>query len=451
MNVSSVKNLNGEAFSAVQDATLTDVVQTNSATWNEISAYELASGNYLTAVPTGYATTAQLESTSSFLSGAIDYVSANAGSTLTGDAQGAVDNVYSNSSRYVLNNANGVYIGNDNTANTNGFAQGGSNKAEGYSIAQGLYNKANGYSVAQGQFCTASNESIAQGAGNSADNYSQAFGGHTKANNSGMAIGTYNNITTAAFVIGNGNSNARNDCFIIDHNGNVSACGKISANGVELGAGGGGNPEVESYVQTNSANIDDTVTSYQTNSGTFLTAHQAISAEEWNDCYDNVNTNSGAWGGSALPISAGPGVKLQLVNNTLVVSNDETVLYNDLTGRPTATGTSIVLNSSPLNFEYVEVYLNGTNSTGMVGLANSYQKIDTRVLASSTLLTFNGILSGNSSWWDTGCAYKDVSSTTWTKIMGYTKQIDSSAAGMMNNVNHLNIYKVVGVNRIVGE
>lgn len=35
MNVSSVKNLNGEVLSAVQDATLTDFVQTNSAQWGQ--------------------------------------------------------------------------------------------------------------------------------------------------------------------------------------------------------------------------------------------------------------------------------------------------------------------------------------------------------------------------------------------------------------------------------
>lgn len=35
MNVSSVKNLNGEIFSAVQDTALTDVVQTNSAQWGQ--------------------------------------------------------------------------------------------------------------------------------------------------------------------------------------------------------------------------------------------------------------------------------------------------------------------------------------------------------------------------------------------------------------------------------
>ena len=33
----------------------------------------------------------------------------------------------------------------------------------------------------------------------------------------------------------------------------------------------GGNPEVESYVQTNSASIDDTVSTYQTNSGSYIT------------------------------------------------------------------------------------------------------------------------------------------------------------------------------------
>lgn len=59
MNVSSVKNLNGETFSAVQDAYLTDVVSNNSANWNEISAYQANSGNYqLTADMTDYLTTA---------------------------------------------------------------------------------------------------------------------------------------------------------------------------------------------------------------------------------------------------------------------------------------------------------------------------------------------------------------------------------------------------------
>jgi hypothetical protein len=59
MNVSSVKNLNGETFSAVQDYSLTDFIQTNSGSW------------------TG-----------------------GGGTSLTGDAQGAVDEVYSNSAHW---------------------------------------------------------------------------------------------------------------------------------------------------------------------------------------------------------------------------------------------------------------------------------------------------------------------------------------------------------------
>lgn len=84
MNVSSVKNLNGETFSAVKDVTLTNVVQTNSGKWNEISAYELASANYLTAHQSlaGYATTSEVNTVSSLLSAGLDYVSANAGGNI---------------------------------------------------------------------------------------------------------------------------------------------------------------------------------------------------------------------------------------------------------------------------------------------------------------------------------------------------------------------------------
>ena len=109
--------------------------------------------------------------------------------------------------------------------------------------------------------------------------------------------------------------------------------------------------EAIQYVENNSATINDVNTSYQTNSGTFLTAHQAISAEEWNDCYDNVNTNSGVWGGEALPISAGPGIKVNLVDNTLVFSNDETVLWSGADTTSTQT-----LSENITAFEEIKVY-----------------------------------------------------------------------------------------------
>lgn len=80
-----------------------------------------------------------------------------------------------------------------------------------------------------------------------------------------------------------------------------------------------------------------------------------------------VQTNSGAWGGSALPISAGPGIKVNLVDNTLVFSNDETVLYSAAPKNygEASSGESITLNESISSFERLRFYINvmrGPNS-----------------------------------------------------------------------------------------
>jgi hypothetical protein len=91
------------------------------------------------------------------------------------------------------------------------------------------------------------------------------------------------------------------------------------------------------------------------------------SAVQWNSNYDTVNTNSGVWGGSALNISAGEGVKVTLVNNNLVFSTDETVLYS---GTFTInTFPAVTVNEPIWNFERIKVTL-GTDkvSTGFRGV-----------------------------------------------------------------------------------
>ena len=84
----------------------------------------------------------------------------------------------------------------------------------------------------------------------------------------------------------------------LEYDANTSAITAIAGSAIGGQGGGGELPEAVSaatdYVTANSANIDATVA--------------------------NVSANSGAWGGSALPISAGPGIKLDLVNDTLVAS-----------------------------------------------------------------------------------------------------------------------------------
>ena len=88
----------------------------------------------------------------------------------------------------------------------------------------------------------------------------------------------------------------------LEYDAETSAITAIA--GSAIGGGGGELPaEVSAatdYVTANSANIDATVS--------------------------NVSANSGAWGGSALPISAGPGIKFELVDNTLVASTQGPIL-----------------------------------------------------------------------------------------------------------------------------
>lgn len=165
---------------------------------------------------------------------------------------------------YVPFSAEELPIGDSNTATNTGFAQGNSNSADNASLAQGYYNSASTYSLAQGgrnyayqdsfaqgidnsatQYSLAQGKSnsaynygIAIGSANSAFNYSQAFGRATIATASGMAIGTYNKTEDAAFVIGDGESEyLKSDSFVVYRDGSVSAKGKISAAGEELGGG----------------------------------------------------------------------------------------------------------------------------------------------------------------------------------------------------------------------
>lgn len=170
-----------------------------------------------------------------------------------GNNNSAENNSFSQgSSNSSINNS--IAIGRDNAAKSKSVSIGSANSAEDSSLSVGFENISNENSLALGNMNSAINISFAQGQqnysnfvsfsfgdGNSANNYSQTFGKYLRADNHCMAIGSYNNTTSGAFVIGNGDvdSNTRSDAFIVYHDGSVSAAGKISANGVELGGGGG--------------------------------------------------------------------------------------------------------------------------------------------------------------------------------------------------------------------
>ena len=110
----------------------------------------------------------------------------------------------------------------------------------------------------------------------------------------------------------------------------------VQSNSAQWGAGSEfpvSADEAVQYVQTNSAGIDDTV--------------------------NNVTTNSGAWGGSALPISAGPGIELNIVDDTLVVRTTHTgYVWTSASLFTTATptmNTNYTLSDDCSNYDKLEV------------------------------------------------------------------------------------------------
>lgn len=94
----------------------------------------------------------------------------------------------------------------------------------------------------------------------------------------------------------------------------------IGGTGPKISAGATGS--VESYMMVyndnNSAIISQTGL-YLKNSTATETANIA-SIQKWNTTTDTVSSNSGAWGGLGLEISAGFGIDIQMVDNKLVIS-----------------------------------------------------------------------------------------------------------------------------------
>jgi hypothetical protein len=155
----------------------------------------------------------------------------------------------------------------------------------------------------------------------------------------------------------------------------------------------------------------------------------------WNDTTNTVNTNSGAWGGDALPISAGPGVKVKLTDGKLLFSTDETVLWSG----ETTPITGITLNESYANFDRVRFYWNPWTDTmswqvtdipGTVsyinlscGWANNSQRaLFVYEFSSPDKLTFSQV----------NGAFTNITSTAWTTATA------------------CKVYKIVGINRTAG-
>ena len=232
------------------------------------------------------------------------------------------------------------------------------------------------------------------------------------------------------------------DNEISGYNGSAFAVGGIPADAYTLSAGSGveitddqvnkvttiavtsqaGNPDVEAYVQNTSADIDATII--------------------------NVSSNSGVWGGSALPVSAGPGVKIELTNNTLVFSNDETVLWE---GTHDSFNTAINLSEAVSNFERIRILFGNAENKYLL-----WQDIE--LMSASDGYFFDVVKgAGTSNFWIQGL-YCSGNDTQIVPVSGKRMNFGSFTAS--TNITSIPVNttypdalmfrKIVGIHRIAG-
>ena len=335
-------------------------------------------------------------------------------------------------SQYVPYSATNLAVGINNVADQTGFAQGSGNVAGYNSLAQGKNNYAITESMTQGDGNSADYYSIAQGSRNSAYMHSQAFGRHTSANNTGMAIGSYNKITDAAFVIGNGSGKTtRSDAFVIYHDGSVSAAGKISANGVELGAGGDV-PEgvmVESGLEYNAVNE---ISGY---SGSAIAQYGA--EKQWlthDDTLCHISNSAQYALGVALPNISADLARMMGVDETVLWEGtdplDQSCLVN-------GTRETAALNEPLSSFNKIRIYAVWNPWSGNFIGCNTFEYPGTNEKGGYIMndCTNQGYIAGGS-WSASGTTFKLIKH--WQAFYPAAKETSNGLGG---------IFKVVGIGR----
>lgn len=173
------------------------------------------------------------------------------------------------------------------------------------------------------------------------------------------------------------------------------------------------------YITATSANIDSTI--------------------------NNVSANSGVWGGSALPISAGPGIKFEMVNGILVASTDETVIWEGTAFTPAGSENPMLataaLSESITNFDKIRLdFSGGFFFTDSVLLAHP-------VTSTLCYLMVKKEQSNNGVY--IGTHYRFSNDTTLSGFCSYgdTQNVNAMTGGYWG---YGGVIRVVGINRIAG-
>lgn len=158
---------------------------------------------------------------------------------------------------------------------------------------------------------------------------------------------------------------------------------------------------------------------------------------------DLVSAQSANWGGSALALSAGPGVKLEKVGNTLVASTDETVLWS-------GSGNAFTTPEPLTNFSEIKFHIKSHPS------ANVGEVVVPMVDNNRTAIKLSWVDEwskgsdwlGGLSWWsnlnNTGMTSFGIGDTYYMGLRNAT------TVGCGSYGSNLYVLDVIGINRTAG-
>lgn len=152
---------------------------------------------------------------------------------------------------------------------------------------------------------------------------------------------------------------------------------------------------------------------------------------------DVVTANSGVWGGSALPISAGPGIKFEMIDNTLVASVDETVLASSIANEATA----FTLSEEAGNFERLRLY-------------DTYGNIVEVAADNSRLTWVFDRTNSNGTRMNRCYTITSTDGINWNElnVYGWNQTAYTGALSLNGGTDwYLETHKIIGINRIAGE
>lgn len=303
MNVSSVKNLNGETFSAVQDVTLTNVVQTNSAQW--------ANGGVISSYTTAY-------------SHDIPPYGGEVIDSLNGKKLSAFVSLSADNAKVAT------------TANSATYAQTvDETKLKNDGFVKNLSSEYGTISVVHNNLIESTNSAISR-VGN--EGFVSSFQDKGIGPSETANFSWDKSLPNTTF---NFTENYAPIDTIVSYSANTNLTGEVTVTSwggitfsVEVPNATEFNVWANDWVQIKN-NVASAADSFETVVGELAWASSlpiyeydntnkisAINGSALTDVSLNniVQTNSGAWGGSALPISAGNGIGLTLVDGVLVIS-----------------------------------------------------------------------------------------------------------------------------------